>query len=165
MHRIQWQQLGRWAFFALLPVIAAAGCTGQSKVTVSGVVKYKGTPLKGGSVTFNSTAGKFSPVASINEDGTYKIENCPTGPVKITVDTESLKPKFNSGPAMPGQIKAPPAYGPPPGQNEGGYTPPSAAPDMSKRYVQIPLVYSDPKESKLDYTVTTGETTHNIDLD
>src|SRR5262249_12046242 len=111
----------------------------------TGVVKYKGTPLKGGMVTFNSTAGKMSPVATISEDGTYKIENCPTGPVKITVDTESLKPKFNDGgPMGKGGVNAPPKCSAPPGQNPGGYTPPTDREDMSKRDVQIPLDYADP---------------------
>ena len=44
MQRAQWVGLGKWAFVALVPVLAAAGCSG-GKVTVSGKVTYKGVPL------------------------------------------------------------------------------------------------------------------------
>src|SRR5262249_25999933 len=76
----QWRSLTKWAFLALFPVLAASGC-GTAKVNISGKVSYKGAPLKGGNVTFSSTAGKGDVSSRIAEDGTYTLERCPTGPV------------------------------------------------------------------------------------
>ena len=157
MRRAQWRALGKCVLLALVPVMAAAGC-GSSKVKITGTVSYKGALLKGGVVTFSSVAGKYSPTARIAEDGTYTIENCPTGPVKILVDTESIKPP------APGAIKAP-RNAPPPGKGGSANYTPTDPEDMSKRYVAIPLEYSDPRNSKLDYEVKSGETKHNITLD
>src|SRR4051812_22653135 len=128
MRREQWVGPGKWAVLALVPILAAAGC-GGSRVTVSGKVSYKGTPLKGGNVVFNSLEGKESRSAPIAEDGTYRIEKCPVGKVKITVETESLKRVGTSGGARKNQ--------PPPGANvPADYTPPDFD-DKSKRYVPI----------------------------
>jgi hypothetical protein len=160
----QLRSITKWAFLALVPVLAAAGC-GGSKVNISGKVSYKGEPLKGGNVTFSSTAGKGDVSSRIAEDGTYTVEKCPTGPVIILVETESLKPDFSSGPiAAKGGMVAPPTYSAPSGQgNVGNYTPPQRE-DLSKRYVAIPLEYGDPAQAKIKYEVKSGETTKNIDL-
>ena len=156
MWRAQWRALGKCVFLALVPVMAA-GC-GSSKVKIAVTVSYRGKPLQGGVVTFSSTAGKGDSTARIAEDGTYTIENCPTGPVKILVDTESIKPR-------PAGTFKPPKNAPPAGQGaSANYTPPEPT-DMSKRYVAIPLDYGDPKTSKLDYVVKSGETKKDITLD
>jgi hypothetical protein len=164
----QWRSVTKWAFLALVPVLAVTGC-GTAKVNVSGKVSYKNTPLKGGTVTFTSTAGKGDVTSRIAEDGTYTLERCSVGPVIILVETESLNPQFSSGGPMAAKVgmKGPPTYAAPSGQggsNVGNYTPPSRE-DNSKRYVAIPPEYADPSKSKLKYEVKAGESTHNIDLD
>jgi hypothetical protein len=154
--------LVKWAFLALAPVLAAAGCGGMGKVTVTGKVTYRGAPLKGGNVVFNSLEGKVSPSTRIAEDGTYRMENCPTGKVKITVETESLR---RGATGIGQKAFVPPKYQPPPGQdNPSNYKPPDNE-DTSKRYVQIPMTYSTMLESPLEYQVRSGETTHDITLD
>src|SRR5262245_41569130 len=105
----------RLAFLALVPLMAAIGC-GAPKVSISGKVSYKGAPRKGGSVTFSSTAGKGDVTARIGEDGSYALDKCPVGPVKILVETESLKPKFNMGGPSAKGISAPTTYAAPSGQ-------------------------------------------------
>jgi len=95
-------------------------------------VSYKDTTLKGGFVAFVMVEGGRSFSSRVGEDGGYKVENVPLGPVTIAVETQSLNPAGR---------KQTPKYGPPPGtQGPGGYTPPPpvdlAAP--ARRYVPIP---------------------------
>src|SRR4051794_22586118 len=83
--------LGRWGLFLLLLTpLGLSGCGASG--SVSGKVSYKGTMLKGGTVTFHSPMGKASAVAQIGEDGSYTIEKVPAGDVKICVDTKMLDP-------------------------------------------------------------------------
>jgi hypothetical protein len=84
----------------------------------------------------------------------------PTGPVKITVDTRSAQPSRD--------VKGPPAGMKPPANVN---LPPEAAKsgiyggEQKKKTAEwIPDHYSDPQKSDLDYTVTSGSQTKNIDL-
>ena len=53
------RELGRWGtFLVLLVLVGVSGC--GSTGSVSGKVSYKGTPLKGGTVTFLSSESKPS---------------------------------------------------------------------------------------------------------
>jgi len=129
------------------------GCSG-GKGTVTGKVSYQGTVLKGGNVVFMSTEKKPSVSCTINEDGTYTAEGVPTGPVKILVETASLKPASYS------QGKQ---YDPPPGAKvPEGYK--TGAADNSKRYVEVPEKYNDPDKTDQLYTVTSGKQEKNIEL-
>jgi hypothetical protein len=143
----------RWLCLALFAPLVLAGCSG-GKGTVKGKVSYKGTLLKGGNVTFLSTAGKQSISCAINEDGSYTAEGVPAGPVKILVETASLKPQATQGAR---------SYSPPPGQKapEGYLT---GMGDNSKRYTEIPEMYGDPEKTDQLYTVTTGTQEKNIEL-
>ena len=63
---------------------AFVGCTGSSKGDISGVVKYKGEPLPGGTILFyGQPSGQWS--AGINEDGSYTVTGVTTGTAKIAV--------------------------------------------------------------------------------
>jgi hypothetical protein len=118
--------------------VALSGCgTGD----VSGTVRFNGKPLPGGRVTFTSLEkkGKFV-FASIREDGSYLIENCPTGPVRITVQTVVLR----SGVVPAGKKPGP-----------GGRSVP----------VILPVRYADPEQSGLDYLVSRGQQQHDINLE
>jgi hypothetical protein len=170
MRRVSWSLLGKAiGLLALLPIIAA-GCSG-GKVNIAGKVFYKGTPLKGGNVTFNSTEKKYSPSARIGEDGSYSIANIPSGEFIITVETASLRPTGMApagGVGSPGKKPGGPHdYAPPTNgnSNAAGYTPPVIG-DMSKRYVPIPEEYSNVEKTKLPpYTVKWSESKHDINLD
>jgi hypothetical protein len=162
---------GRWlgilTLLALIVSMGATGCAGGKKCTITGTVSYKGTPLKGGNITFVSTAGKLTVSGVIAEDGSYKLQNVPAGTVKICVETRSLLPPIgamtDAGP-MAGKMgagKNPPTYAPPPGMNSD-YKPPQIE-DKSKRYVRIPDLYANEKTTKLDYTVESS-TKKDIDL-
>jgi hypothetical protein len=64
--------------------LAVAGCTGGGRGDVSGVVKYKGEPLPGGTILFyGQPKGVWS--AEIKEDGSYAVSGVPAGTAKIAV--------------------------------------------------------------------------------
>jgi len=139
-------------FLVLLMALGLAGC--GSTGTVSGKVSFKGNPLKGGTVTFLSAAGKPSATTQINEDGSYAIPSVPAGEVKICVDTQMLNPA--------GKIKAP-KYSAPPGQKNPN-DPGGDSTDTSKRYVAIPEAFASPEKTTLTYTVKGGKQEHNIEM-
>jgi hypothetical protein len=72
----------RFAALLFLGAVSLAGCGGTCEV--SGVVKYKGTPLAGGSIAFWD-AGKHSWSGTINPDGTYSVPKVPPGNFKVAV--------------------------------------------------------------------------------
>ena len=152
----------RPGIFALasLALVALAGCS--SKGTVTGKVTYQDKPLTGGTVLFASAEGSQS--SPIGEDGTYTISNMPTGPAKISVETESaqVKGKGTPGPGA-GAKGAPPPKGaePPPEAAKSSY---AQGPPRAKSAEKIPGTYADPESSGLTYTVTGGNQTHDIAL-
>src|SRR5207302_261273 len=81
MRLIPWRGLGRWlAILTLVGPLGAAGCMGGGggTGTVSGKVYYNGKELKGGTVTF-VPADEASKFCRIGEDGSYTIQDVPTG--------------------------------------------------------------------------------------
>jgi hypothetical protein len=167
MGRASCAGLGRWLLFlGLIAGLAVTGCGGASNATVSGKVTYKGAPVKGGYVTFVSANGVTRP-GPIAEDGTYTINQLPTGPAKIAVETDSVKPLGGTGKGKTASGGPPPKkYGPPPGSEQGSvpYKPPDLS-ERANRYVQIPEKYADFDKSGLTYTVTGGSQKHDIVLE
>jgi hypothetical protein len=129
---------------ALLPLCLAAalaltGCMG-GKGNVTGEVKYNGTPLPSGQITFIGQSGEKVVVPGEIKDGKYSLANVPAGPVAITVHT------------------VPPTR---PGRRPDGTTPPAAP---AGAFVKIPSKYAKPSTSGLTFEVKRGENTKNIDL-
>ncbi|HZT81080.1 MAG TPA: carboxypeptidase-like regulatory domain-containing protein [Gemmataceae bacterium] len=155
--------LGPGLLLALL--FTLIGCGGPS-ASVSGKVTYKGQPLNGGTVVFQSTDGKWGGSSAIAEDGTYTIPKVPPGQVKIGVETKSVNPTvpkggggfmFKKGPAD-FKMKPPKDTAMPKDADKTFYG------GDTKKYVDIPEKYADPEKSGLTYTVTAGKQIHNIDL-
>jgi hypothetical protein len=140
-----------WLSLTAVTVLGVSGC-GQPAGSVSGKVSYRGKPLKGGSVTMILADGSKSAPATINEDGTYRLDKVLAGPVKVAVETQSLAV----------QVRLP-TYRPPAGTIAAGYAPPDSG-GAARRYVRIPPQYADPEKSGLTYTVTAGSQTYDIDL-
>jgi hypothetical protein len=87
------------------------GC-GGGKGEVSGKVRFNGTTLSGGRVTFTSQKDPgASAYSMILEDGSYKVRGCPTGPVKITVQTVGRGVKGPGG--RPAALALPARYADP----------------------------------------------------
>jgi hypothetical protein len=131
------------------------GCSSQG--TVSGKITYKGESLGGGRVLFVSE-GHGSCSASIGEDGNYTVNNVPVGPVAIAVETKSVRP-----------VEMPPEYMPrqPPPESlpKQGTAPFRRGGTASRKYVEIPEDYADPKKSGLKYQVSGGRQKHDIPLE
>lgn len=152
-------------------LVLATGC-GKPTGSVTGKVTYKGTPLKGGGVTFVSSEGQSSKSATINEDGTYSVQDIVAGNYKITVDTSFMKTEtggYGSGFMPGGSGGAIQDNGPPPGVTvPEGYTPSSPKAMQSakkgKNYVAIPPQYANPESTDLTYTVVGGAQAHDIEL-
>jgi hypothetical protein len=124
-----------------LLALAVSGC-GKKMGTISGVVTYQGKPLPGGYVNFNILGpdGKVldSKSTGIEDDGSYKIAGVSTGPAKITVQGPP-------GPIIQAKVA-------------GGM------PFRGKPPVLLPERYGSVEQTDLDYTVTAGPQTHNIEL-
>jgi hypothetical protein len=159
------------AVFLLAAFLCLAGC-GSSSNKVVGKVTYQGKPVPGGIVVFYG-ANKWTGSSAIEEDGSYTIDKPPTGSVKITVDTSTVRPA-KLPPNAPKQLAdmkdmskmpAAPKGMQPPEMPEAAKNSPLYNPKLTaNRYVAIPEKYADPEKSGLTYDVKSGTQTHNIEL-
>jgi hypothetical protein len=138
----------------------AAGCSG-SKGTITGKVTYQGQALTGGIVLFVSTAGNGTGRSTIGSDGSYTIENMPAGMAKIAIDTRSAQRPAAGSKGPPGNMMPPEGAKVPDAAKKSGVY---GSRGRSGNAVAIPENYADPEKSGLEYMVTGGAQTHNIDL-
>jgi hypothetical protein len=149
---------------------------------VSGVVRYNGQNLKGGTVSFIPTDGGAY-TATIGEDGTYTAVSLPAGEMAVTVSTQLLNPNAEKQQYGAGKAAtAAPRRGQTPSkamvvkeksgiakQNEqmakalGLKISPDAT-ERSARYVAIPAKYGKPDETPLKVTLGSGSNQHDFDL-
>ncbi len=141
----------RNAFLVGLLLLTVIGCGGNPMGNIKGTVTFNGKPLKGGRVTFLSTKPNTGKTVEIGEDGSYKVEKIPVGPVKILVETDYLKKSsaYAGKNAAPADSKV---------QNT------KTGEDTMSRYTEIPREYSNPEASDLAYTVKKGDQEHTIAL-
>jgi hypothetical protein len=141
-------------------LLAAAGCGGKGNV--SGTVRYNGEPLPSGEIAFIGQSGDKQVKKGLIRDGAYRIDAIPCGPVKITVTTS--RPTGSSTGAAPTRgVK--PGELPPVMQGMQVKLPePGQTPEPPAKYVPIPERYADPERSGLEYTVTRGSNTKDVDL-
>ena len=142
---------------ALLLLFLASGCgpSGATPGKVYGKVTYKGAPVTGGGITFETKDGaKYGGL--IQEDGTYSVTDLPVGDLTVAISTENLNPdKAKSAPAGTGAPSA---------ATTGAGAGAPAAPVNQGTYVKIPAKYGDAKTSGLTVTVTTGSVKKDFDL-
>jgi hypothetical protein len=148
----------------LLPLLFALGCGGSKTAKLSGKVLFDNKPLPGGTITFYpADGGKLNPASTaIQEDGTYSLDNAPTGEVKVSVSNAHLK-GANDG------IKRGPGGGPPPASQNIKAPPevmakmPQQPPDNKLtpigKYIPIPDKYGKPETSGLSTTIKGGNQT------
>ncbi len=174
-------------FSALL--VFAAGCGGDKKSRVTGIITYKNEPVKGGNIYLtNDAGGSFS--SPITMEGAYTITDIVPGTYSVTVDTESVNPDRKSTAAVSGRgaPSAPnnPAVNAPGGKADtlnkeyaermgksapagndagsgGGFGAPSKE-DLLKRYTKIPGKYGSKATSGLTFEVGNGTTTKDFPL-
>jgi hypothetical protein len=64
--------------------LALAGCSPSNKQgEITGVVKFKGEPLPGGTVVFHGATSTYT--SEIRKDGNYTVSGVPLGTAKIAV--------------------------------------------------------------------------------
>ena len=102
----------RRLFCGLLPGLALTltGCGNSG--AVSGAVRLNGKPLSSGRVTFtNPDKPGAAQYAWIGEDGSYKVTDCPPGPVQITVQTVGYRGARSAATPIPARYANPAASG------------------------------------------------------
>ena len=161
------ERIGRWSrvaavAFAVGAAFVLSGCGGTT--TVSGKVTHDGKPVVWGGVTLVDAGGTYHS-GTIGLDGTYRIDNVPTGPVKIGVT--SPKPpdekggKGGKGKTAPGGAAGGAGNPDDPREKymkEQGLTP-NAAPEPPPpgAWFPLPAKAGDPMSSGLTGTVTAGK--------
>jgi hypothetical protein len=135
----------------LLLAVAVVGCGGKRTGTITGTVSCEGEKMEKGTITFYTEGENvIARGTRINLDGTYKIEDFPVGPVKITVVNFPSPPPGYGSLSLPGQPKD--------GAPSKSYF------DTPGKYVRVPPRYSDRTKTDLRYEVKPGPQEHNIEL-
>ena len=110
---------------------------------------------------------------TINEDGTYAVDQIDSGKYKVCVETTSLKagstgPGGYGPPGMAGKSTANVKNKAPEGANlPEGYKmvdPGAGTAERAKRFVAIPQSYASPTETTLTVEVKGGSQQHDIPL-
>lgn len=122
--------------------LCISGC-GSGTGRLHGIIKYQGKLVRQGSVQVVGSDGVPRPT-TIQDDGSYAIENIPAGPIQIAVNSPNPK-----------TIRvAPPKV--------GRYNPP--IPD-STNWFAIPESYASFSQSGLTFTLKPGSNRHDINLE
>lgn len=84
-----------WALVALV-FMSQIGCgpdtpVDENRTGISGAITFNGTPLKAGTITFDSTEKGLSTAVSVGSDGRYASNRVPLGSNIVTIETESLQ--------------------------------------------------------------------------
>jgi hypothetical protein len=145
------RRVGRLVATACLGgVLLASGCAG-GKGDVIGKITFKDEAVPWGRVTFASEVGNQEVFTSYIINGKYRIQGCPPGPVKITVESRHAPTGLKS--PVPDMAKG----------FEQARTQ-EVPPEVAGKYLEIPTQYAVVGESGLTYTVTSGPQTHDIPL-
>lgn len=120
----------------------------ETGATLEGTVKYGSESVHFAEIRVVSETA--SATGSIGQDGRYKVENCPTGAVKVAVNTDAARGEHTS-------LTMSRAYKGPKGEGAaGGGLPP--------KFVSVPARYADAETSGLKTTVNPGANTYDIAL-
>lgn len=131
---------------AWVAAIAVAGCS-PPRATVAGRVTLDGKQLPAGRVTFLCDGkGRPAVAGAITSAGTYEIVHLPPG--RATVSVETFKPQPR----------------PAPGIDPTSGADPSLDWEDTGPYVPIPQRYANPTTSGLEYEMTPGPQTFDIQL-
>jgi hypothetical protein len=137
------------ACFALTALLGCGGGNG-TKASLTGKVTYNSAPVTGGTISLIPTSGASSGVpfpVTIKPDGTFDVGDAPMGPMKVTIETDSVS-------------SAAPSFPMPKGANVPD--PPKETGPVAKKVV-IPPKYAKPETSGLTWDTKT-EKTKNFNL-
>jgi hypothetical protein len=162
--------------FCFVAAVAVLSGCGRSSGSITGKISYKGSPVKGGTVSFQSTeSADLKYGGYINEDGTYTVPLITAGSYKIIVETSSAKVKQQKsnykGNQSSGAKDAPAKElsqeikeKMPEGYHASNIGEAQAIRNAA-RYIEIPASYGNADSTKLTYTATGGSQTYDINLD
>ena len=117
----------------------------ETGATLEGTVKYGNDQLQFAQVQVLG-ADKMA-TGRIDEEGRYRVDNCPTGDVKIGVNTMAAMGEYRSKTMQGGLYKGPEAKG------KG---------KVNLRFIDVPEKYADPNKSGIRTTVNSGSNTYDI---
>jgi hypothetical protein len=143
LQRGDWPGRRGWAPLLVVLVATASGCGRPQSGTLSGNVRYRGTTVTSGMVTFHGPDGQ-SAVTYVQPNGTYQATNVSLGEVRITV---------REPPASPGGVKSKM-------KQVNRDSPPTA----EAKGVELPKAYADPQKTMLTVTVTGGSQPFDIEM-
>lgn len=161
----------RLVLIFLVAFVVLLGC-GQKRnpnapANVTGKVTYKGSPVKGGNLTFHPSGGGVYSF-TIRPDGTYSATDMPDGEMAVTINTESLNPAKKEKQRVYGEGKGgdgKPLPVPSPDFIKSKLQkPPPDQPVTQPEYVKIPAKYADKTKSGLTVTLSSGNQRRNFNL-
>ena len=139
------------ACFALSALLGCGGGGNGNKASLSGKVTYNNARVTGGTLSLIPTSGASTGVPfpiTIKPDGSFDVGDAPLGPMKVTIETDSVSsaaPGYN----MPGGANMPNA--------------PKETGPVAKKVV-IPEKYAKPDTTPLTWD-TSKEKTKNFNLE
>ncbi len=139
-----------WRLSLAVLLVAAVGCGGKPKGSLSGKVTWQGQPVPGGRLLFQPATGPQLST-DITEAGTYSLSGVPVGEYMVGVDNSALK--LRDAPLPANAPKDAPR--------------PSEAPGMPKltgTYVPLPEAYRSPDKSGEKVTVKPGAQTVDVNF-
>jgi hypothetical protein len=157
--RIELAREEKVAVFAVLvgvPLVLGMGLLLRplftSRGTVHGKVTLNGAPVPWGRISFVGQAGAEVVKTSPIKNGSYEIKDCPSGPVKIAVESFQATARTAASATNP-MVKG---FAPPKGTQ-----PPS---EVVGKYLAIPPRYGSAETSGLGYAVRRGGQEHDVPL-
>jgi len=137
--------------------VAAGGCGKKGKKNeVTGKVvllKKDGTTqdVTGGNITFHPDPDGTPYPGTIKPDGTFEFSGVPSGRMRVTVETESLKSQSGGGYTMPKTPRLPAEA------KDFQMQKPDLDTSGRPTYVKIPALYAKPNTTKLTCEITEGK--------
>jgi hypothetical protein len=93
------------ACFVLAALLGCGGGGSGDKIALKGKVIYNNAPVTGGTLTLVPADGAGAPFPiSIKPDGTFEVGDAPNGPMKVTIETDSVS-TATGGYNMPKDMK------------------------------------------------------------
>ena len=145
------------ALFVSATVLFLVGCSGDphQRGQLHGTVTYKGKPLTNGMVIFMG-ADQQSHIADLDQNGSYKIDRIPFGPVKVAIQQQQPrpasrpKPSANTKGGMSESKDAAREVEPPPEPKQSG--------------VMVPVIYNNAESSGLVFEMKESNQEWNGEL-
>ncbi len=146
------------AMLVLVTALCLVGCSGDphQRGQLHGTVTYKGKPLTNGMVIFMG-ADQQSHIADLDQNGSYKIDRIPFGPVKVAIQQQQPRPASRPKPSA-SNTKG--------GMSESKDAPreTEAPPEPKQSGVIVPVIYNNAETSGLTFEMKEGNQEWNGDL-